>query len=637
MIRKILIPLDLSSLEPAKLAVRLARVFPCELVFLHCLASSPLSARLFFPRKHDSRLPEVSAQERRFVEQRMAEMVAALAAADLRHSLRIVKGAVLHEVVRAIDSVHPDWIIQGRRASLRGEEWLTGGISRGVMEKAPCPVITLPHPSPSSRLVMDREELPASASDVAASKPHRESFSSAKIIFLTAFGESSMRALPAAAMLAGKTGAELFMVHLRTDPPDHPKASDPGKQLQLLVEKAKALQRGLEVSPCLYEGNPEDLIGKFIRPGTGDMVVMGLGRQSGPPLFQDRLIETVLRKAACPVMTVGLKGISAGVEERYRQIYRRLTPEDLFQISEAQPERVGEELFGGSRAMRPSELFLKYYSQAGLIRIFEEYGLFSLLRQKGFTDPKLFLKLDDPFRQRLRICSGDSQAEEHLLIEMVLHEGILESARTKDGPGRGHYFSVLMVEWLLMQNPKASFTRERPPLPGQRYPGLGLSREILQLIALIGLRIGKDGIAIHPQHFHAALLYHRLFQCYNPIQEGQLCALLRDTEPWNLDDVSWAIELDCLFTDRPDEKGSWHVESQVHPLTSLLKNHFHSESYRKLFWQSLSGHHYRIDWPLFEKRFQDRVKGRAEASTGLNRSGGGSVRAVRNPGESLPS
>jgi hypothetical protein len=121
------------------------------------------------------------------------------------------------------------------------------------------------------------------------------------------------------------------------------------------------------------------------------------------------------------------------------------------------------------------------------------------------------------------------------------------------------------------------------------------------------MRIGKDGIAIHPQYYHAALLYHRLFKCYNPVQEGQLAALMRDTEALNLGDVSWAIDLDCLRGQQLRQKVSWEVDYQVHPLTALLQQHFHSEQYRKLFWESLASHRYRIDWQLFNRRLHDRT------------------------------
>lgn len=128
-----------------------------------------------------------------------------------------------------------------------------------------------------------------------------------------------------------------------------------------------------------------------------------------------------------------------------------------------------------------------------------------------------------------------------------------------------------------MQNPDAEFMPDRPLLPGQKYPGLGLSRQILELVSLIGQRIGKDGIAIHPQYYHTAHLYHKRFMCYNLIQEGQLIALMRDTEDQNECDVSWAIQLDCLRGQQLNDPFSWEIDYQVNPFTKDLRHHFTSD------------------------------------------------------------
>jgi len=597
-------------MEPLGLALNLAHRFPIELTFLHCLPSSALSSKLLFPKAHTAGEQNlVLPGERQVAEEKISSLLADLPLGDLRHSRLIVKGVVLHEILKAADSIHPDLIIQGRRLSFRRQEWFSGGISWKLIQKAPCPVMTVKHAPPASRLFLRPGEQPLCVPGNDPADDQRKTSPERKLILLTAFGKSSARALPHAAWFAKKTGAELIILHLFVQDRSDRYSVDLTGELQLLVEKAESLQNGLKVSSVLAAGDPEEAILPTIGGDDVDMIVMGAGNDSGPgQLPGNRFTERILRWAHCPVLTVNRDGNSPGIDGRYRTIFQRLAPEDLVRISDEQPDTIGEDLFSGKESSRTSELFLKYYSQAGLTRIFEEYGIFSLIRQKGFTNPGVSLKLDDPFRQRLRIFFDNREDDNHILIEMILREGILESPRPKEAPGRGHYFPVLMVEWLCMQNPTAAFTPERPPLPGQQHPGLGISREILQLISLIGLRIGKDGIAIHPQYFHAAVLYHGLFQCYNPVQEGQLSALMRDTEEFNLADVSWAIDLDCLRDGRNMQKSvSWNVDWQVHPLTAHLKNHFHAEQYRDLYWKSLSGHRYGIDWQHFERRFHDRI------------------------------
>jgi nucleotide-binding universal stress UspA family protein len=646
MIRRILIPLDLTSAEPLRLAVRLFRLFPFELKLLHCLPASARSARFFFPRTPETdRRDCVSPEEKRMTEERLSALMSDHALGDLPYTLHVVRGMVLPEILKRAATVHPDLIIQGRRNSFRREEWISGGLSRELIQKASCPVVTVKHRPFPSRLLLRPGESPLLTDEAGAVAVDRSVHEPGKVILLTDFGTPSTRALPHAAWLACRMGSELVILHvLEKNRGDF--AEEAASRLRFLVERAEALQLALKVSSRLEIGHPEQtIIPRIGRPGLA-LVVMGAGNTRGSgSLLSKGVLEKILRWTACPVMTVSPEGFPQGIDSRYRSIFRRMNPEDLIRISEEQPEAIGEEIFGFRRSSR-APLFLGHYTQSGLTRVFEEYGIFPLLRQKGFNEPKIRLNFADSYQQRLRISFNGGEDENHTLIDLILSEGILESARERtpehqprdmraapDIPGRdricpaalrgalqslrptdasprGRFFPVLMVEWLGMQNPRAAFTPKRPPLPGQLHPGLGISREILQLILLIGMRTGKDGVAIHPQYYHAARLYHGLFQCYNPIQEGQLGALMRDTEAFNLNDVSWAIDLGCLL-DGPGEgkRVSWGIDWQVHPLTSPLKSHFHAEHYGMLYGESLARQRYGIDWQRFEKKFHERITG----------------------------
>jgi len=614
MIKKILVPVDLAFAEPAFLAIRLARYFRAEIIFFHCLPSSAFISKFFFPKALEGREQhEISPEDRRHADEKISAFQSDLPLGDLRHSWKLAKGIVLQEILKAADSLRPDWIVQGSRRLSGLEEWFPGGISWWTIQKASCPVITVKHlPSASGQtrhpgaFHRDRRESQLNTNDA-------EPASLREILYLSGSGESSSRALPDAAALAAKSGAELIILHVVDEPGNNNRNNrrhgedDPAVRVQRLVEKARTLQTELHVSSRLIVGNPEEAVLGRIHEGDTDMVVMGVTHSGDlgiipTGIFRDRIFH----RTTCPIMTVNRS--STGFEKRYQKIFQKLAPKDLILVSEEHPEAIGEDLFHGGRGSRISDLFLKHYSHGGLIRVFEEYGLFALLREKGFTEPKIAINLDDPYRQRLRVYFGDIEDERHTLIEMILRDGILEAPHPKETPHRGHYFPVLMVEWLCMQNPTAPFSPERPPLPDQRFPGLGMSREILELISLIGMRIGKDGIAIHPRFFHAAVVYHRLFKCYNPVQEGQLTALIRDTEEFNLNDVSWAVALDCLGGTSLQQEASWEIDYQVRPLTDLLQQHFHSENYRKLFWNSLANHHYHIDWKRLDKRLGERIK-----------------------------
>jgi hypothetical protein len=65
------------------------------------------------------------------------------------------------------------------------------------------------------------------------------------------------------------------------------------------------------------------------------------------------------------------------------------------------------------------------------------------------------------------------------------------------------------VEFLFMQNPLAQFTERRPQLPGQNFPGLGLGKEMLSLLANAGKKNHRDFLVENPAYIHNAIIYNR--------------------------------------------------------------------------------------------------------------------------------
>ena len=64
--------------------------------------------------------------------------------------------------------------------------------------------------------------------------------------------------------------------------------------------------------------------------------------------------------------------------------------------------------------------------------------------------------------------------------------------------------ALLRIEWLLMQNPRARFTAQRPRLPGQKHPGLGLLADVIALLIVACDRLQLGGLLFVPAHYHTA-------------------------------------------------------------------------------------------------------------------------------------
>lgn len=116
----------------------------------------------------------------------------------------------------------------------------------------------------------------------------------------------------------------------------------------------------------------------------------------------------------------------------------------------------------------------------------ERSGILDRLRDLGFAHPTLDFQLDDPAGQTLRIFGGPDRREQ--LTELR----VLRDRRSVAG------CELLAVEWLLMQNPRASFGPGRPQLPGQELPGLGMLYDVFAMLGVACERLHLDGLSFVP-------------------------------------------------------------------------------------------------------------------------------------------
>lgn len=222
-------------------------------------------------------------------------------------------------------------------------------------------------------------------------------------------------------------------------------------------------------------------------------------------------------------------------------------------------------------------LFLGRFDEEGLRGELEREGILSGLRARGYEDVVVRTSCEDG-EHRLRIRSRGGRTS---LIDLRL----LESTHVvQEEVTRGAGFEVLSVlrnTWLSLQDPRASFTKDRPRLPGQRWPGLGLTRSFYSLMTRWAEQWGKDAVLAAPQHFHNAVFYARAFSFLSPSEQGRFEALGRDLAPLPLAEASAAVEagkvLD-LVTKRPL---LWRPGPMAAPVRERLREVFAGEGYRR--------------------------------------------------------
>ena len=84
---------------------------------------------------------------------------------------------------------------------------------------------------------------------------------------------------------------------------------------------------------------------------------------------------------------------------------------------------------------------------------------------------------------------------------------------------------MLVIEWLLLQNPRADFGPYRRPLPAQKNPGLGLLKEVFGWLIVVAEVLELDGIYYVPSSYHVAIQSRRQVRFLVPEDEAMIQAL----------------------------------------------------------------------------------------------------------------
>jgi acetoin utilization deacetylase AcuC-like enzyme len=168
--------------------------------------------------------------------------------------------------------------------------------------------------------------------------------------------------------------------------------------------------------------------------------------------------------------------------------------------------------------MRPRDRrrqVLDAYTADGLEYAFYRFGLLAFLERRGYNQFRFDLSAVSTGGERVCV-HGRAGGAEHLLIDCVVER------QARDGE------EWLYVHWLALRDPRARFSDRRPRLPGQEVPGLGLAREVTELLVLMARRLQLAGLAFTPAWYHTAYVVRSRFRFADPARQGRFEALQRD-------------------------------------------------------------------------------------------------------------
>lgn len=223
---------------------------------------------------------------------------------------------------------------------------------------------------------------------------------------------------------------------------------------------------------------------------------------------------------------------------------------------------------------------LDRYDATALRRLFEEAGVLTALDRKGFD--RIGLVIESAGRALPHaLLFGYKGGTRFLLLDGCVGEATVQPAFFV---GCGHPMDqpieLAVVHWVREEDPTATFAADRPQLPLQEHPGLGVLRLVFRVVTRIAADLGKDGIANVPKFFHDAVIFFhsRLFLFLDAAEQGRFEALARDLAALHLGDASLALANGAV-RDADGAVVKWTPGYQVFPLTARLTAYFHSQPY----------------------------------------------------------
>ena len=256
---------------------------------------------------------------------------------------------------------------------------------------------------------------------------------------------------------------------------------------------------------------------------------------------------------------------------KFRWIYRHLNSSELSR--DCSFDLCLNDLFDDSKRR-----FMDYYSEQGLRLAIKRYGFVAKLRELGYEQIDLKFGVREDGSHFLEIFEPP-YAENNRVAEFVARK-----IRHND------LYPVLKVEWLCLQNTRSKFADEKPRLPGQQFPGLGLGKDVLSVIMLMAIRLKFSAMINVADHFHNAFIYAASFYFEKPEAAASMLAMKRfmEEQKLSLAETAWALEEGRILDVTAGQPFGWEPAVQILPLRSALEDRYQQPEYQEAIQSALA-------------------------------------------------
>ncbi len=263
---------------------------------------------------------------------------------------------------------------------------------------------------------------------------------------------------------------------------------------------------------------------------------------------------------------------------------------------------------GNTQLMHGEKMFLKRFKPADLMEIIGKVGLLNHLENVGFSDCVIDVDIDENYVNHLKLYT-EKKKPEHLLLDLRVSESKFTPKKEMLEMGFDNLaYDMIVIEWLSAQNPTHSFSKDKPQLPGQKRPGLGILKYCFDMMYIVAKEITKDGFMDVPDHMHGAVMYSKKFKFYNPVHEAILQAILRDLKNYSMLDISWGMITGTVINETKMELQVYDPSEQIFYVSERLRRHFNSRAYRGLFNKYYKKHRFRFNYDEMVVKREEMLK-----------------------------
>jgi hypothetical protein len=138
---------------------------------------------------------------------------------------------------------------------------------------------------------------------------------------------------------------------------------------------------------------------------------------------------------------------------------------------------------------------------------------------------------------------------------------------------------MLVVEWLLLQNPRAAFTERRPALPGQQHPGLGLLKDVLGWLIALCESLALDGVHFVAAHYHVAMQSRQRVRFLRPEDAARREALSQALAGLSLAEATAALAAGRVRSHPDGARVDWQPAPMALAASARLLEHVSGADY----------------------------------------------------------